>query len=275
MPALSAATTNEHVRNEVKYLRSRIFTQYRPEVNAILFDAGELEEIRSIIADDVDECIIEDIFVVPKPMKEENTSDSLGRRSTYSQGHPDSVALRGNAPVSPEEQGDQFIFGCLSSAQNVSSDHNRWIPEDNIVIRESVGMQCYLNPGQEESRPTHDCERECITNTTHTQQTASRADVIGLADGKDQRLRMRQQYDHGHNDRELPPNSGQVKGSVDTADTQNVNNDEAMNGNGNVLHVQQMADSEANSMVHWHLHDVMSGDIPFEENVSKLYRAFT
>lgn len=245
IPALSAETANQHVQSEIKYLQGRIFTQYRPEINAVLFDASELAEIRTIIADDVEECIVDDIFIMPAP--EENP---LG---TTSGEYLDPMEWSGNVPVSPGREANQTMFGQLVSYSKISGDH------EMSVIRESVGMQSNLSAGKKVS--THDSEMQNLTNTE--------IEMIATIDGKSQPRKIQHQ--------EQQSNPVQLGYKESNTENQNVVNRSARDDNNvsGVSRLEQLTSSNPNSTDRPQLEDVVSGDIQYEENVSEHHQIFS
>lgn len=93
-PLLSEAAANEHVENEVKYLRREI-NGWRQNVQSILFDEAELEEVQKIIAEDLEPCVIETIFVMPQPIRIKDECDAV------------QVPVRTNLPQNAQAQQPQ------------------------------------------------------------------------------------------------------------------------------------------------------------------------
>lgn len=222
VPALSADTANEQAQSEVKYLRSRIFSQYRPEINAVLFDAGELAEIRTIVADDVQQCIIDDILIMPEPINaEQNPTDLHGDLVPTSGRHSDSMPLGGNVHGSPGRAADQTMFGQLASGNSIITDHDH----DMNVIRESVGMQ--WNP------------------EGNVSELQSNAEQVGYSESRTEEK------------------NGVNRSGLDDSEV------------AGVPHLEQLISSEPNSMDRPKLEDIVSGDIQFEENVSRPHQVFS
>lgn len=246
---LSLVTLDDHVINEVKHIRNRIFTQFRPEMISILFDAGELQAIRAIIGQDVEDFIIDDIFVLPKPIKEEKSVDPMVKQPE----HSIAATLNANAYDSSGETAHTSFCGGNKQFQSapvnvVIVDQHQGAgsctSQDNVVIRKLVEVKTYENANEQV-----------------------------LANGNNQPLEILVELGH---ERNIPVKQLNLMVGCSANTTPNNIQGEcsAHNENTGALSLQQVSSSEDKIDHRQQLNDAVSGDICFTENVCQFKLTF-